>query len=314
MNNLVSVDIDICFNGHTFRDYMTEDLTPETMWKVIEVIKQEDKKVDTEVDLDTLGKIIEVLKNSCTPNTKVRIIQEHDEIIDVMKEYNCKDTTVYNFDAHHDIDYGEDNSKLNIENWVLHGINSGIIREYNWFHRPLSDMCCCSPIRFDRCCIKDLDISSIPETDLVVICVSHYFTPIKYWDSIPNVLVEAVRGSSASFLEVTPTTIDLSRLEGLGDLLADGTMPDIYRLFRNKDSWVIAELCEDNGIALSMVSFDNGNIWKYKEVVDQMIDEYSYVEFNWVVGIRNEKFIKRLAKNYNILISRDGYIKIGGNK
>jgi len=309
--NIMSIDIDFLFNGHTYRDYINYDLTPKTAWKVIDIIKQEVSEIDTNIDIDTFAKLLEIVKSKCS-KAKFRIIDEHNEIVDIMRKYKCKNSTIWNFDAHHDITYGENNDILNLENWVLHAKNERLIDKYVWVHRILSDMCYTSPIDFRRVPVTELEDCMVPEMDLVVVCISHHFTPKKYWDIIPNTLSEAMRGSGRSFLEVTPTTLSLDRLKGLNDLLIDGTMPDIHRLFRNNDSWVIAEKCEDNGIALSMVSFDNGDIWKYREVVDLMITEYSYVEFNWVSGIRNERYIKRLANNYNILVSREGYIKIGG--
>lgn len=311
IKNIMSIDIDVFFNGHTYRDFMKENVSAETAWKIIDLISKEKDSIDIEVDLNTLGKVIGIIKEKCG-NAKLRIINEHNEIVDVMEEFKCEYSTMYNFDAHHDINYGEDNSECNLENWVLHSKNKGLIEEYNWIHRTLSDMCYSSPIKFNRNTIEDLDISPLPSMDLVVICISHYFTPINYWNIIPNLLSEAMRSPTAHFLEVTPKTISLERLKGLDDLLIDNTMPDIYRLFKNKDSWVIIERCDNNGVAISMVSFDNGNMFYYKEVVDLMIKEYNYVEFNWVEGIRNEKFIKRLASNYNILISNKGYIKLKG--
>lgn len=186
--NVISIDLDVLVNGHTFAKYMNYDIDPEDSWNCIYYLEQTDKYgIDTKLDYRALGIILDILKIKCN-GADVRVIDEHNQIIDVMKELQVKDCDMYNFDAHHDIDYGNDNSELTIENWVLHGKSNKMINEYNWICRPLSDIRCDSPIKYNRSCIYDLDIDLLPNFDLVVICISHHFTPSKYWDKLINIL------------------------------------------------------------------------------------------------------------------------------
>lgn len=308
IKNIMSLDIDLMFECDEYAKYMNYDLDPDLAWDVVNLIGER-IGINTEVNADAFNKVLEVLENKCK-GSKVRIIQEHDEIIDVFREFNVSKANVYNFDFHQDITYGNDDSSLNIENWSRYGKKYGMIDKYYWIHREMSDIRGEFPFSYHRDCLSDIDVSLLPEIDLLVICISHHFTPKKYWDAIPNVLLDAVRGDLRHFSEVTPTTLSPDIIEGLDDYLIDGTMPDIYRLFRCNDMYVAVER-EEKGVAMSMISLSGkGNLFKMKEVVDKMIKEYGVVEFNFVSGIRNEVFINRLVKNYRVLESRNGYYKI----
>lgn len=302
--NILSIDIDAFVPCHAYAKHMNFDVNAEIAWNIIDTIG-----IDYSVNKDALSKCMEILEKKCQ-HAKVRIIGEHDEIIGVMQEFKCKDSTVYNIDYHHDLGYGNDDLELNIENWVRFAKEYNLMKDYHWIHRPLSDIRYSSPFYHTRTCLDDLDLNNMNEIDLVVICISHHFTPKKYWDAIPNVLLSNIKGDLKHFQEVTPTTLSPNIFKGLNDYLIDGTMPEIYRLFRNGDCYLPIEKA-DEGVAISMISLSGkGNLFTIKEVVDKMIDEYNIVEFNYKVGIRNEIFIKRLVRYYDIISREKGYYKL----
>lgn len=309
INNLVSIDIDCLFECDEYAKYMNYDLDADLAWDVVELIADR-MNLNLKPNMDAVSKVVSILENRCS-NAKVRIIQEHDEIIDVMKEFGCKKSTVYNIDFHQDVTYNNDDDKLNIENWARYAKKLGLMESYNWLHREMSDVRVDSPFKFNRDNLLDINELLLPEIDLVVICISHHFTPRKYWDTIPNVLLNYVRGDLKHFQEVTTTTLSKDILSGLDDYLIDGTMPNIYRLFRCDDTYIVIERDGLDTVCISMLDVSGkGNLFRIKEVIDKMFTEYNYIEFCYKSGIRNEKFIHRLAKNYTIVDFNEGYYRL----
>lgn len=297
--NILSIDIDVFFNGHTIQKYMNYETEPEDSWNMIAYLEKTNKyNIDTKLDTKALGIVCEVL-NKKANKSKVRVIEEHNEIINIMEELNIKGANVYNFDDHHDINYGNDNRSLNIENWVLHGKSKQIINNYYWICRPLSDIRCDSPIMYNRDCIYDLDISLLPDFDLVVLCTSHHFTPRKYWYKLTNVLLSYCNQDLKYFREIHSMSIPDNLFNNVDDYLLDGTLPEVNRIFRYNDCYIIFEK-DDN--SLSIINKGKGfGISVCKEVVDLIIREYGYCSFTWDINIRNNILIERLIKNYTIL-------------
>lgn len=308
---VLSIDIDACFNGHTYAKYMNYDLSPELGWKIVDLIASEVSDIDLEPDVEAITIIQNILRLKAQ-GAVIRVIDEHDEIVDVMAEYRDEHFNdfdkldVYNIDAHHDLTYGNDDSELNIENWALHAKSKGLLGEYNWLHRPLSDIRVNSPISYKRDCLHDINPELMPEIGLVVLCVSKHFTPMKYWKSIINILLEEF--PIGSYYEVHKDTLTESMIRSVNrfeDYLIDDSMPDTNRLFRCGKSFVVYEEYQN---AVSMISLDGkGNLFGMKNVVDYLLDEYEKIRFDYKVGIRNEVYIKRLVKNYNIVDSGEGY-------
>lgn len=182
--NILSIDIDILMDDHLyFQKHMVCDLSPRQSWQII---KWYDEKENTNLNYDynekCLEKILNIIFKKCK-KAKVKSIKEHDEIIKVLEEYKVKDCKMFNLDAHHDITYGYNDRELNIENWVLHGIKNGIIKDYTWICRPDSN-CPNTPIYYGIKILDtmdDKDIDLLPEFDLVVICTSKHFTPPQCW-------------------------------------------------------------------------------------------------------------------------------------
>lgn len=308
--NVLSIDIDALFNGHTYAKYMNYDLEPNLAWKVIDLIASELPEIDLKPDPIALNIVAEILNLKCS-KAKIHIIEEHDEIIDTLRGLKFEKVNMYNIDAHHDITYGNEDNELTIENWVRYAKSKGLIDEYNWLHRPNSDIKLASPMKFKRDCLHDASPELFPEFDAVVICVSKHFTPKQYWITLPNVLLSQLT-TFKHFQEVHPNTLteeDIKAVPNYEDYLADGTMPNIKRLFRDENSYLIFE--RDYEPCLSMISLDGkANLFHIKEVVDYLLGEYKSLRFDFVPGIRNEIFIKRLVRNYEITDSGNNFYKI----
>lgn len=298
MKNVLSIDLDVMFECEKYSKYMIHDIDHKKAWQVVDIVKQE-KNFSTDINEKVYKKICEVLVKF--PSAKFRIIQEHDEIIDVMKFYNVKDAAVYNMDFHHDVSYNNDDVELNIENWVKHGKNTGIIKEYHWLSRTMSEALQNPPFEYFRTNIEDLVVNKIECVDLVVICVSKHFTPYDYHNSLSNVLLSY--RDIGGWQEVNPGAIDLEKLNEYDTYTIDGTSPDIKRIFRQGNSYIVLE---DKNI--SMISFDNKmNIFSCKHVVDMLLSEYKELQIDYLVGIPNEKYIKRLIKNYEVISELEVY-------
>lgn len=175
------------FNCHEYRELINYDIDPEKSWLMVEALG-----IDYDINNHTLDFIIDVINKKCN-NSKVKVINEHNEIIDILIEEKLNDVDMYNIDNHHDITYHNDNSKANLENWVIHARNKNLIKNYNWVHTDVSDMCLDSPISFVHACYKDVNLDLIPNFDLVVLCISKHFTPMKYWVYLIDVLLSNMK-------------------------------------------------------------------------------------------------------------------------
>lgn len=298
--NILTIDCDTFTNCYSYAKHMNHQIDAKDSWKIIDFLESTGKYgINTQVDIRYLSKTIDILKQKCV-NADVRLIQEHHEIVGIMEELNCKDAFLYNIDEHFDISYGNDNSELNCENFVLHSRAKRLISNYTWLHTTTSDINCVglSPFKFHMCHLEDIDISLLPAFDLVVVCVSHYFTPMKYWESLPKHLMNEIP-KLEYFKEIDKNEMDMNVFnnDNLKDYLLDGTLPNIHRVFRYKDCYIIFEK-ECNGVSILNVG-DSFNIQVGKEVVDLLLDEYKELSFTWVKGIRNEILIRKILKNYN---------------
>lgn len=192
IKNVLSIDLDVLFNGHTYADYMNYDIDPVDSWKIIDYLEFTKKyNIDTKLDTRALSIVCDIIKDKGS-KAIIRVIEEHDEILGVMNELNIKDCSMINIDAHHDITYGNDDNKPTLENWVAHGKSNKMINDYHWICRPLSDVRVDSTFKYYRDCIYDIDTKLLPEFDLIVVCVSKYFTPIKYWETLKNFLLKQI--------------------------------------------------------------------------------------------------------------------------
>lgn len=96
---ILSIDIDVflpdCFK---YQNYIDDDLTAEQSWQVIEW------KTGTQnyrLDERCLNFVKKILRDKCK-NAKIKLITEHDEIIDIIRNTGEKFNFVVNIDNHHD--------------------------------------------------------------------------------------------------------------------------------------------------------------------------------------------------------------------
>ncbi len=302
---VLSIDIDVFFNCNEYAKLINHDIDSDKAWKMVEALG-----VDYKPNYELISKTSKIIKEKCQ-KAKLELITEHDGIIKVLKDNNIEKCDMYNMDFHNDITYGNNDDELNIENWVRHAKHYGLVENYNWICRPLSGLCTISPFLFSMNCLEDLKIDMLPQFDLVVISISKHFTPIKYQRILPNALMSVLDSDLIHFKEVVPTSEFLHQLKGLDDYLVDGTLPNIYKLYECNKLFLIVER-GDKEIYISMVNFGKESIFKCKELVDKFVLEYGTVNFDWKEGIRNEKYIKRLIKNYDIIKQTGNSAKIGG--
>lgn len=187
MKNCLSIDCDVLFNCETYSDYTLHDLPADLTWEIIELIKEkEDDNIDLEPDQNVLQKLQELIK--LNPDTQIVCINEHDELVDILKGSKWN---IYNADFHHDITYEGDDSELNIENWVRHAKRQGLLEQYYWLHRTMSEHPQTRLMSYFIDNIEDVQPTLAPKFDLIVICISRHFTPRKYWNTITNIITGA---------------------------------------------------------------------------------------------------------------------------
>ena len=301
---VLSIDIDICFEqGSIFRKYMNYNIDPRYSWEIMDA-----EGVDINPDWEIVMNIEDILKQN-VKGKPVVIINEHDEILQVLRDFNCYKAELFHFDAHHDVGYGGEFTEPNIENWVTHAKIEKLVDKVNWTHNCSAEF----PENFPFLMLHDniLDIKPrfLPEFDLVVLCVSRHFTPMYYWDRLIKLFHECVVGRNYmpdGYEEVED--FDFSKLDPHGDYLMDGTYPDVERIFKNGSLHIVIE--KDRSVSMFKYGDEECNIFGIKPFVDWLINCYGYVKFQWRVGCRNETFIKRLMKNYEVLFYEDGLTKI----
>lgn len=84
--------------------------------------------------------------------------------------------------------YLNGDNEVTIENWVLHGRQRNMIKDYDWVCQEDSKVPASLTFKMKGSCFKDINFNCIPNFDLVVICVSKYFTPPKWWYMANNLL------------------------------------------------------------------------------------------------------------------------------
>ena len=301
MKNILSLDIDLLFDGETYAKYIQHDVDAEDSWGFINILNRKDKYgINLNINERALVKMKDILRIKCS-NARVKFIEEHNELLDILEEEG-NGNAVYNFDFHHDISYGGDDSGCNIENWARHGYSKGYIKEYHWISRVMSEPCQYNVMQYTKDNLEDITMDLLPKFDLVVICVSHHFTPIHQWTSTPLWLARQCSKLHLNYFkeeysERLPK--DLFEGEGMEDYLIDGTLPTISRVFSYKGCYVIFE---EDGHNLSILNKGKPlGIGVCKEVVDYIVKTYSYATFTWDCRIRNSVLVERLLKNYKEL-------------
>lgn len=159
------------------------DLSPSQSWQVV---KWKNPNTDFVVHRESLDFLFDVLHSTVKKEAKIFKITEHDKIIPVLETEKVKNANIFNIDYHHDISYGEDDTELNIENWVTHAKRRGIMKTYNWLTQFDARPCSCSMLSHSRIDWDNVDIAKLPKFDIVVLCTSRHFTPKEYWGLTSN--------------------------------------------------------------------------------------------------------------------------------
>lgn len=103
IRNILSIDIDVLFDDmNIFQKYIDDTLTPRQSWQVVKWKSERDGlNLNYNPNYKVYKKILDIIKGKCI-NSLVFKIEEHDEIINVMKNNNCHYSDLYNIDFHHD--------------------------------------------------------------------------------------------------------------------------------------------------------------------------------------------------------------------
>ncbi|MGL4976393.1 MAG: hypothetical protein ACRC5G_00050 [Cetobacterium sp.] len=176
---LLSIDLDWLFlDCPEYQKYMDHCVDWETSWRVVRAYQPKNNFDPCEKSMAYLKHIL----HNCCNGAKVDIIEEHDEILNIMRDNKYENIELVNFDHHHDISYGEDDHEENLENWVTFAKKEDIIKDYVWIHQDNSKLCHHGAFNYLRESWKDTPLSLFEKTkfDHVVICISKHFTPPEY--------------------------------------------------------------------------------------------------------------------------------------
>lgn len=291
---VLSIDIDLCFEqGSIFRKYMNYNIDPTHSWKIMEQLG-----IDMRYDKDIVHRISEILKSNCKGKPVV-IINEHDEILQVLKDFNCYKADLFHFDAHHDVGYNTSFEEPNIENWVTHAKIQKLVDKVTWTHNCSAEFPQNYPFLMLHDNILDIKPEFLPDFDLVVLCVSRQFTPMKYWDSLIKRFYRVVHENLMPEWLEEIEDFDFSLLEPYGDYMIDGKTPDVERIFKIGSMHIVVE--RDRSVSMFRYGQEDSHIFRVKEAVDWLVNSYGYVKFHWTRGCRNRIYIERLIKNYKVL-------------
>ena len=187
---LISIDLDYFFSCDEYARYIHHNLSSEDSWKSIYAIEHlfESK---LEIDDRLVDNIIDILKGcNINDNVKIETFDEHDMMLTFLEECKEEKLNVINIDFHHDFSYNGDDSELNIENWVKLGFKKGIINNYVWLCRAMSE-----PVNFfptvslktiNPVFDKERAVDEMKDIDVcyIMFSISKHFTPSKYHEKI----------------------------------------------------------------------------------------------------------------------------------
>lgn len=182
----LTIDLDMLFlDCPTYHKTIDEELTPEHSW---EVIRAKHKDLTFEPDRYTLAWLIQLLTLTTTANTTVNIINEHDEMINVLKENNAFNAHCTNIDYHHDLRYDDEVGELSIENWVTYARKGMFIKDYHWITQDDASMCPLNTFSYTYSTWKDTALDLVEPYDVITICISKHFTPPEHWQLADELL------------------------------------------------------------------------------------------------------------------------------
>lgn len=310
--NILSIDLDILMRDcNKYQKFLDLELTGLQSWKVVE---WKSGTQDYPLDENCLEFIKTILREKCK-HAESYIIDEHDEIIDILKMYP-NNSFMTNLDFHSDISYGNDDTELTIENWVKYARNEDLIDQYLWICQDSSEISPYATFNYARSSWKDIDIKNLPDYDVVIFCISHHFTPPKYWNMaqvLREYLCNEVQNDFVVCEEPMFNESDYPEYEGwMTDVVVEKEA-----WYKYYDYYVQGELIGDV-VWLSIIHLgsENRNILSpCRRLLDGILKHYK-VGFNWTKDYKSESLIKRLLKSHNIIStsSCDNKIEIILNK
>lgn len=305
--NILSVDIDFIFpDMNLIQKYMDTDLTPKQSWKVISWKTKNKKFQHCEESLEFIRNLI---SKKIKKETKVFSILEHDKIIKILEKEDAKKCTVFNVDYHHDVSYGNDDEKLNIENWVLHGIKKGMIEKYNWITQVDAIPCKHSIKNFYTSDFRDIDIDKLPKFDIIVFCTSRHFTPPAYWElnykltKITNYYINNLKTEFEYFKLVPDNFLEKIDIKKFDDFFVGENRSDFTYFYKG----CIITMNLENEVPFFgiMNTGEPENIFKSLEILRYYIKIYGKAGFFRKKGVRNEVFIQKILKKYEIVCEKE---------
>ena len=128
--NILSIDFDIImeptinyYNGWTGKG-----------WK--NILKENPGFITAKASFFNFNLILHILEKILTYNTSIYVAYDHKTIVDFLE--NDSDLTIYNIDHHHDLSYGEKQTKedtlnhLNCGNWAKYLFDNNQMKKYVW--------------------------------------------------------------------------------------------------------------------------------------------------------------------------------------
>lgn len=186
---ILSIDFDIIMYSciKLYNDKVGGGDNPTQLWQGLE----NDYNINNILtyDWNVVKQIAQLIKKA----KSVHFIQEHQEIVDILKQDWEEDTyELINIDFHHDLWYRPtdpatlaDFDNYNCSNWVGYLLlkNKLVNNTYTWLKAPNSDQ----PIKFDEIdlnfqmlSLRDLPSLLKEEFDEVFFCLSPQWVPYKY--------------------------------------------------------------------------------------------------------------------------------------
>lgn len=294
---MLSIDIDILFKDcYKYQKFLDLELTGLQSWKVVE---WKSGTQDYPLDTDCFNFIKDILKQKCK-HAESYIIDEHDEIMDILRMYP-KNNFMTNLDFHSDISYGNDDTELTIENWVKYARNEDLINQYLWICQDSSEVSPYSTFNYSRSSWKDIDINSLPNYDVVVFCISHHFTPPKYWNmaqTLREYLCNDIQNDFVVCEEPIFNESDYPEYEGwMTDVVVE-----TEAWYKYYDYYVQGELIGDV-VWLSIINLGKTNrdiLSPCKRLLDGILKYYK-VGLNWTKDYKSGVLIKRLTQSHKII-------------
>ena len=194
--NILSIDFDWIMEPsiEAYNYFIKEDpLGPAQSWeRIFELIPN----LNIDYDLNKYKTLFFVLKQVANNihRDNIYVGYQHHELYYFLKDVSPEEPiTIYNIDHHHDLGYPEnDNTKLNIGNWVTYINKEKKLQNYTWIRNKnssLNDLNYNNLNQFYH--TTDINIIDTVRFDKIFICASWEWVPLKY-KPLFEILVSAI--------------------------------------------------------------------------------------------------------------------------